>query len=378
MAMSTGKIEIEQKTAQDLMSTAESLLNYEKYDSRARKTENCDRARQICEMAIAFDSTNPAGHHLRGLTLLSLERYKEALGAFEEAIRLDPLSPNSAIAHFNRACALSRLGRNQENLNNREEALGFHTKSLEACNQSIALGFDTAKVLQFNQKVLRTLLGYQDDLDSLGRHQELLTFCNQSIESNETNAEAHYHRACALSCLGRNQERLNNPKVLRFKQDVLRALFGHKKDLISSGRLEQFLDLWEQNIALNKTDPIVHYGWGIDLGRLKLFEKALFAYSKAIELNQNYPEAHYGLGFTLYRLGQNHQSKGSSTDALNFYQKSLAACNKSIELGYNENSVHHCKAKVLISLREISPLVPVSPEFAHTQEPAPKKPRNSQ
>jgi len=56
----------------------------------------------------------------RGLSLLHLERPKEALAALEQALRLNP---NNAVTHLHRGLALNRLGRPEEALAACEQAL---------------------------------------------------------------------------------------------------------------------------------------------------------------------------------------------------------------------------------------------------------------
>ena len=51
---------------------------------------------------------------------MQLDRYEQALGAFDETIRLDPAD---ALAHYNRACSYSLLGMRDEALRDLRRAI---------------------------------------------------------------------------------------------------------------------------------------------------------------------------------------------------------------------------------------------------------------
>lgn len=64
----------------------------------------------------------------RGLSLRLIGRYKEALIAFEECLRLDP---KMAEAWANRGFTLSKLGRNEEALSSLDKALQIDPTNAE-------------------------------------------------------------------------------------------------------------------------------------------------------------------------------------------------------------------------------------------------------
>jgi serine/threonine protein kinase len=115
-------------------------------------------------------------HLNEGIQLYSLGRYREALAAFEQALRLDP--------HF--AAALFAKGNALYFLERYEDAL---------------LAFEQAIRLDPHDAALRNNKGCA--LYALGRYREALTAYNQSLRINPHHANAQQGKKLALRRLGR-------------------------------------------------------------------------------------------------------------------------------------------------------------------------------
>jgi tetratricopeptide (TPR) repeat protein len=123
-----------------------------------------------------------------GHTLTGLNRYEEALAAYEQALRLDP---NDADAYNNKGNALTGLNRY-------EEALAAYEQ---------ALRLDPNYTYAYNNK------GYA--LYGLKRYEEALAAYDQAIFLNPNYTEAYNNKGIALYTLKRNEEALQAYKKAR-------------------------------------------------------------------------------------------------------------------------------------------------------------------
>jgi tetratricopeptide (TPR) repeat protein len=119
------------------------------------------------------------GHNNCGTALQKLERYDEAIAAYEKAIAL---KPDYANAHFNRGFLLKKLQRNDE--------------ALVSYNKAISFKPDHAGAHNNRGVILQAMHRYQDALDSYDR----------AIVIQSDNAEAYNNRGTVLVSLGRMLE----------------------------------------------------------------------------------------------------------------------------------------------------------------------------
>jgi adenylate cyclase len=82
--------------------------------------EELNRAEDAAENALALNRRLPLGHHARGLVNRARGQHREALAAFEEAVRLDPYF---ARAHAQKGNELALLGRPRDALPSVDEAI---------------------------------------------------------------------------------------------------------------------------------------------------------------------------------------------------------------------------------------------------------------
>src|SRR6266849_10261780 len=148
-----------------------------------------------------------------GDTLADLKRYKEALSAYEHAIRL---SPNLASAYSNKGSVLNKLKRYEEALAASElairldpnDAAAYHTKgialySLTRYEEALtayeqAIRFDSNLAIAYNNK--------GNTLYSLKRYVEALSAYEQAIYLNPDYANAYHSMGVTLTKLGKSKE----------------------------------------------------------------------------------------------------------------------------------------------------------------------------
>lgn len=118
-----------------------------------RRLERYDEALTAYDLAIRFDPDNAEMHRDRGTTLAELKRYGDALNSFTAAINL---APNDAPSHFGRAMMLAGLNRFEEAVTAYDRAIdldfnypvvhlnrGFALSNLERFDEAVA-AFDRA------------------------------------------------------------------------------------------------------------------------------------------------------------------------------------------------------------------------------------------
>jgi len=206
-----------------------------------------------------------------GATLEDLQRYEEALVAYEQAIHLDP---NEALAYFYKGETLNELRRYEEALTAYEQAI--HLNPSEASshkNKGIVLynlqryeealtAFEQAIRLDPNDILTYFYKGVI--LDKLQRHREALAAFEQAVRLEPNNADYYYYKGITLGYLIRYEEALtafeqavrlepNNADYYYYKSVTLRELKHHKE---ANTALEQAIHLDPKHGLWN--DPRTH------------------------------------------------------------------------------------------------------------------------
>ncbi len=147
-----------------------------------RDLNRYEEALTAYEQAIRLDPNDAAAHINKGNALRNLKRYKEALSAYDQAIRLNP---NYAAAYYNKGVTLRSLKRNEEAVSAYEQAIRLDPKKTDA------------------------YLGKGNALYDLKRHEEALRAYEQAIRLNPNDALAYYGIGIALEQLGKRGEAQN-------------------------------------------------------------------------------------------------------------------------------------------------------------------------
>ncbi|MGI9061023.1 MAG: protein kinase domain-containing protein [Ktedonobacteraceae bacterium] len=193
-----------------------------------------------------------------GTTLYNLQRYADALTAYEQAIHLDP---NNAIACSNKGIALNGLKQYKE--------------ALVACDQAIRLDPNNAGF--YNDKGVA--------LRNLERYTEALAAYEQAIRLDPNNANYYNNKDVALCNLQRYTEALAAiEQALRLDPNNANYYNGKGLALYYLQRYPEALAAYEQAIRLDPNDAFAYQSKGVTLDKLGRKTEAQQAYEKARQL----------------------------------------------------------------------------------------------
>ncbi len=157
------------KAARRWLDEGNTYYNLQKYDE----------ALVAYEQAIILDPNSATAYHNKGFTLYVLKRYDEALAVCEQAMILDP---NSATAYYNKGVVLYVLKR--------------YDRALAAYEQAI----------RFNPNSARAYVDKGNVLGNLKRYDRALAAYEQAIRFDPNSARAYYNKGLTLNNLGKSRE----------------------------------------------------------------------------------------------------------------------------------------------------------------------------
>jgi tetratricopeptide (TPR) repeat protein len=229
-------------------------------------------------------------HNNLGRWLLRDGKVTEAIGQYEQALRL---KPDFAEAHYNLADALEQAGRVQKAIGYYEQVLRLKPDFAEAHNNLGAV------------------------LMEQGRLPEAISHYEQALRLKPDFAEAHYNLGVALGQAGRVQEAIGNyEQALRLKPDFAEAHYNLGVALVEQGGLQEAIGHYEQALRIRPDYTDVHNNLGIALVRLGRVQEAIEHYQQALRLKPNFAAAHYNLGVTLMGQGRLQEAIGHYEQAL--------------------------------------------------------------
>jgi tetratricopeptide (TPR) repeat protein len=236
-------------------------------------------------------------HNNLGMVLVHTDREPEAIGHFEEAIRINPADEK---AHCNLGAARLKAARVDEAIEQFERALQIDPGYAEAHND---LG--TALV-------------------QAGRADEALAHYAEALRLKPRFAEAHYNWALALMRMGRVDDAVGHyEEALRIAPDNAEAHSNLGIALAQSDRLPEAIDQFEQALQLDPQTVgarnnlgYAHYVLGVTRSNQGRFPEAAAQFEQKLQLDPDDALTHY-------LLGSVHRFMGDIPAAIAEYQESL-------------------------------------------------------
>ena len=263
------------------------------------------------------------GQNLAGDILLKRDKPREALKAFEAAVRA---APAAAEPHANRSAALQALGRFDEALAAADKALrlrpDYAAAHFNRGNALKALGRAADAVAAYDRAIaLRA--GFAEAYVNRGSahlelklpHEALEDF-SAAVKLKSRYVAAHIGRASALGELRLFDEALRAvDAAAAIEPDSREAAHARAAILVNTGRAGDALALLDAIIARADAKAGDHTARAIVLSALQRPQEALQAAETAVRLDPTNPHAYVALGKVLAELGRSEASAAALTQA---------------------------------------------------------------
>ena len=225
-----------------------------------------------------------------GNTMHALELYKEAITAYDKAIRL---KPDYAKAYNNRGAAKGSLGQ--------------YNTSIADCNQALRLKPDLAEAYN-NRGIAKA---------DLGQHSAAITDFDKAIQLKPDYANAYLGRGSAKSNLGQYFVAVTDfDKAIRLKPDFAQAYYNRGTAKLYLRRYSAAIENFDKTIHLTPNFTEAYINRGSTKTLLGQYEGAILDFDKAIQLKPDFANGYSGRGAARYALGRVWEAKSDFQTAL--------------------------------------------------------------
>jgi tetratricopeptide (TPR) repeat protein/S1-C subfamily serine protease len=289
----------------------------------------------------------------RGGQLWRLERYEEAIKAFDEAIKQnDP--DNVYLAWYGKGLALFELDKDQPAIEALQQAINTLPKREDLKNFH-------SSILQ-KQSVVYRFLG--DFSTSAGREREArenyeqaLTVINQAISLVPNNSNHYNEKWLVLYELKRYDEGL--AAINQAINLAPRAVWYVNRGILYYNQQKYDLALsdWNKAIDINPNFAEAYNNRGNLYSDLQKYDLALSDWNKAIDINPNFAEA--------------YNNRGNLYSDLQKYDLAISDYSKAIDINpnyawayYNRGILYYNQQKYELALSDWNKAIDINPNFA--------------
>ncbi|MDZ8260990.1 tetratricopeptide repeat protein [Nostoc sp. ChiQUE01b] len=257
------------------------------------RLSNYEDALAAFDQAIRISPKLYEAWYARGLSLLSQEKYSEALDAFNKAIQASQESKKEfAPAWRGRGQALINLNRYKE--------------ALESFEKAIALKPEDLLVYIWQGTVLQTL----------GRYEDAIIAYDKAI-GIKPHPLAYYNRGLVYGYLGRRQQAIADfKKVIEISPDYADAYISLGHEEYTSGNKNAALDYFNKAIQIAPYYAGGYFNRGIFRYYLEDKQQGINDLGKAIQLDPKNP-------YFYFRWGGIYYNEGDYQEAIRYYDKAL-------------------------------------------------------
>jgi len=228
---------------------------------------------------------------------------------FSVAFNLFASVENYAEAHCYMGNALLQAGRVQEAIGQYEQALRLKPDLAEAYND---LGIALAQAGKIE--------------DAIGQYE-------QALRLKPDLAEAHNDLGIALAQAGKLEDAIGQyEQALQIKPDYAEAHYNLGTVLLRLGRVQEAIGHCEQALRINPNLAEAHNNLGVALGQAGKLMDAIGHYEQALRIKPDYAEAHYNLGVALEQAGGVQEAIGHYEQALRIKPDLAVAQNRLAQL----------------------------------------------
>lgn len=263
----------------------------------AYQSGHFDAAELFFIRAMHIDPTSAALHLNRGVALMAMKRFADALASYDRAILVQP---DYVDAYYNRGATLHDMKR--------------HGEALVSYARAIIVKPDHAAA--FNNR--------GTTLNDLCRHEEALADFDQAIFLLPLYHEAFFNRGFSLRQLKRPNEALvSYEKAIACKPDYAQAYNYRGVTLHELRRQDEALASYRSALSLRRDDAEAFNNHGATLFSLKLYHEALVEYEKAILIRPDDADAFNNRGNALHQLNRFDESLASLEAAITLQPASV-------------------------------------------------------
>jgi len=272
--------------------------------------------------ALAVTENNPVAHKVLGAALDKKGQTDEAIGQYQEAIRL---KPGYADAHCNLGVALGKKGQTDEAISQYQETIRLKPDHVEAhYNLGNALGrkgqMDEA-IRQF-QEAIRLKPGYADAynnlgvaLDNIGQTDEAIRQCQEAIRLKPDHADAHFNLGVALAKRGQSDEAIRQfQETIRLKPEHADAHNNLAVALGKKSQIDEAIRQLQETIRLKPDHAQAHNNLGTAFNQQGRTAEAIRQFQEALRLKPDYADARKNLDAVLATKADSSRQPGASTN----------------------------------------------------------------
>ncbi|MHC9541704.1 MAG: tetratricopeptide repeat protein [Vulcanimicrobiota bacterium] len=226
----------------------------------------------------------------RGESLVALGRFSEALGLFNEGLKVDEKSVRILV---NKGECLYKLG-------NSQEALVFFDLALS--NDP-----DRAEIWYQKGNVFSSMKLFEDAMKCYDR----------ALQCDSELAEVWSRKGVIYDLMGHLKEALKcNDRAIGINPRLSDA-WNNKGNLLSKmDRAKEAVECYRKAIEINPRYMMAWYNRGILLQKLNMHNDAIEAFDKVTELNNQFANAWVGRGMSFFKLNNMEKSLESFKNAL--------------------------------------------------------------
>lgn len=312
-----------------------------------------------------FNSANATELHTRGNTLYNLNRYEEALAAYNQAIKI---RGDYAEVWKDKAKALYELKKYKESREACDKAIQLNPEYLEAWKdrgyaldklekyQDAIASFERA--LEIQPDYPEAWKGKGDALLNLQRYEEAIASYEKAVKSQPNFYDAWYSKGLAHQNLKQYQPAFDAYKqAVELKSDNSKAWYNLGNVQLELNKNQEAVEAYEKAVRFQPTYYQAWYSKGIALMKLRQYEDAAKAYKQAVTLKGNYYQAWYNLGWSLHQLRRYE-------DAIDAYNKVLDLQSREYQAWYNKGNALYNLKRYEEAIASYNEAVYVKPDYS--------------
>jgi tetratricopeptide (TPR) repeat protein len=296
------------------------------------------------QQAVSISPDFAPGWSGQGKALNQLKKYEEALAAYDEAIQIQP---DYVEAWSGRGFVLRNLQRYREAIASFNKALELDDNAPQVWNAKGEI-FSTLEqynnAIQSYQKAIELQPNYFEAwyskglaLHNLQQYEDAVKAYETAIELKPDYGQAWYSLGNSLFNLNRFDQALRAyDKTIQYRPNFYPAWFSRSNILLILRRYTQAIESFEQAVKINPNDHQAWYGRGWALHQSQRYEEAIQSYKKAVSLKANDYQTWYNLGNSQYKLER--------------YEEAIASYNQAISHRRNHAESWYSKGNALFNL----------------------------